>query len=180
MQISLDAERWTVGDGTTLLEALAQVSNKARGRGRIVTTLKIGGRLCTDRDLLPEFLARTAREAGSIEAVSTATADILAGAKDTISQFGLLLRREGESMVRHLRTGTAQLSALDTWLGQLAEYMEITERAAEQGVPGFGRDTLVPWAEQLVDARRVPDTVRMADVLEYEILPRISRSHAAT
>src|SRR3954447_6094218 len=73
MHVSLDAEQWAVSDDTSLLEVLAQVSNKAQDRRRIVTSLKIGGRAHSDRDLVPALLARTARESGPVEALSSAT-----------------------------------------------------------------------------------------------------------
>ena len=94
MEISLDDEQWTVRDDIFLIEALAQLSEKSRGKGRIVTSLRIGGRLCTDRDLVPEFLACSGEETGSVEASSTSAADILLKAQDTIEQFGKLLKHE--------------------------------------------------------------------------------------
>ncbi len=176
MQVSLDAEQWTVHDDTSLLEVLAQVSNKARGRGRIVTSLKIGGRTHTDRDLVPALLARTGKDTGPIEALSSATTDILLGAKDAVTKFGTHLKTEGEAMVRVMRSGAINMCSLDSWLGQLAEYIEITERAHAQQVPGFQLQSLVPWVEQLIEARAIPDPVRMADILEYELVPRIQPS----
>ncbi len=173
MQISLDAEHWTVQDDLSVLEVLAQVSNKARGKGRIVTSLKIGGRYHSDRDLVPAFLARACKDAGPIEARSSATADILLDARASISKFGDMLKQEGEAMARVLRSDAINMPALDGWLGQLAEYMEITERAHAQHVPGFQTESLVPWVEQFIQARAVPDVVRMADILEYELVPRI-------
>lgn len=176
MQISLDAERWTVQDDVTLLEALAQVSDKARDKGRVVTSLKIGGRPCTDRELVPELLARAGGETGPIEARSVSTVDIILGAKDVIGEFGEVLKREGASMVEFMRSGAINLASVDSWLGNLAEYIEITEQAARQLVPGFCQDSLVPWVGQFIEARNIPDIVSMADLLQYELLPRIRRS----
>lgn len=173
MQVSLDSEQWTVHDDTSLMEVLAQVSNKAQGRRRIVTSLKIGGRLYTDRDLVPAVLARTGKDTGSVEATSSATTDILLGAKETVAQFGDLLQTEGRAMAHAMRSGTINIASLDSWLGQLADYIEITERAQAHRVPGFHAESLVPWVEQLIEARMIPDLVRMADVLEYELVPRI-------
>ncbi|HJT18921.1 MAG TPA: hypothetical protein VJ746_00530 [Nitrospira sp.] len=172
MQVSLDAEQWTVHDDVSLLEILAQISNRARDKGRIVTALTIGGRKHTDRDLVPGLLARTGKETGPVEAISSNTTDILLNAKDAVSRFGELLKTEGESMARQMRSGTVDLSSLDGWLGQLAEYMEITERAHAQHVPGYPSESLVPWVEQFIEARAIPDFVRMADLLEYEVVPR--------
>jgi hypothetical protein len=175
MEISLDNEQWTVRDDTSLIEALAQLSEKSRGKGRIVTSLRIGGRLCTDRDLVPEFLACSGEETGPVEAISTSAADILLKAQDTIEQFGKLLKHEGETMVLLMRSGTIKLSSLDCWLGKLAEYIEIVERSIEMRIPGIPHDSLVPWTEQFIEARGIPDMVRMADLLEYELLPRIGQ-----
>ncbi len=173
MEISLDNEQWTVRDDISLIEALAQLSEKSRGKGRIVTSLRIGGRLCTDRDLVPEFLACSVEETGPIEASSTSAADILLKAQGTIEQFGKLLKHEGETMVLLMRSGTIRLCSLDCWLGKLAEYIEIVERSIEMRIPRIPHDSLVPWTEQFIEARGIPDIVRMADLLEYELLPRI-------
>lgn len=173
MHVSLDSEQWMVRDDTSLLEVLAEISNKARGRGHIVTSLKIGGRPHTDRDLVPSLLARTAKDSGPVEAVSSATTDILLGAMEAITKFGALLKTEGEALAHMMRNGTVNMPSVDKWLGQLAEYMEITERAHEQRVPGFHRESLGLWVEQLIEARAIRDLVRMADILEYELVPRI-------
>lgn len=173
MQVSLDSEQWTVHDNTSLMEVLAQVSDKAQGRRRIVTSLKIGGRLHTDRDLVPALLARTGKDTGPVEATSSATTDILLGAKEAVTRFGILLQSEGLAMVHAMRSGTINMSSLDSWLGRLADYIEFTERAQAHKVPGFHAESLVPWVEQLLEARAIPDLVRMADVLEYELVPRI-------
>jgi hypothetical protein len=176
MQVSLDAEQWMVRDDVSLLEALAQVSDKARAKGRIVTSLKVGGQYCTDRDLVPKFLSRTGSEAGTIEATSASTGDILMGAKESIDKFGAILRQEGEALAAIMRGGAINMSSVDHWLGQLADYLEITERVAQQRLPGYSSDSLVPWVRLFVEARNVPDIVSMADLLEYELLPRIRRS----
>ncbi len=122
---------------------------------------------------MPDLLARTGKETGPVEAISSNTADILLSAKDAVLRFGEQLKTEGESMARRLRDGSVNLSSLDGWLGQLAEYMEITERAQAQHVPGFSTESLVPWVEQFMQARAIPDVVCMADLLEYEIVPRL-------
>ena len=72
-----------------------------------------------------------------------------------------------------MRSGTIRLSSLDCWLGKLAEYIEIVERSIEMRIPGIPHDSLVPWTEQFIEAQGIPDIVRMADLLEYELLPRI-------
>jgi hypothetical protein len=173
MRVSLNTEQWTVRDDTSLLEVLADISNKARGRGHIVTALKIGGRPHTDRDLIPSLLARAAKDSGPVEALSSATTDILLGAKEAVTKFGDHLKTEAATLTRLMRSGTVNMASVDQWLGQLAEYMEITERAQAQQVPGFHQDSLGHWVEQLIDARAIRDLVRMADVLEYELIPRI-------
>jgi hypothetical protein len=173
MHVSLDAEQWAVSDDTSLLEVLAQVSNKAQDRRRIVTSLKIGGRAHSDRDLVPALLARTARESGPVEALSSATTDILSGARPAVMQFGGLLKSEGQALATVLRSGTVNMASVDQWLGQLADYIEITERAQAQHVPGFPLESLAPWVEQFIEARATPDCVRMADLLDYELVPRL-------
>jgi hypothetical protein len=50
------------------------------------------------------------------------------------------------------------------------------EAGARQGVAGLSPATLLPWIQELLDARSCADPVRMADVLEYELLPRLAES----
>src|SRR4051812_18787106 len=118
MRVSLNTEQWTVRDDTSLLEVLADISNRARGRGHIVTALKIGGHAQTDRDLIPSLLARTAKDSGPVEALSCATTDILLGAKEAVTKFGEHLKTEAATLARLLRSGTVNMASVDQWLGQ--------------------------------------------------------------
>ena len=81
---------------------------------------------------------------------------------------------EGTSLADPFRMGGQDLSSFDVWLGKVADAVEIIENGQKQ----LGRESpgqvIAGWIEELLAARRIHDTVRMADLLEYEILPRIA------
>lgn len=173
MRIRLDEECWDVADDLSLQEILAQVSDRAHAKRRLVTSLEAGGKRLTDRDLAPALLARPGREVGDIHAMSQSFEDILNGACEPLRRFGALVKEQGRALIGPLRTGAGAMAPLDAWLGLLADYLEATEatglstRAAGPGEP------LSPWIPPLLEARAAEDAVRLADLVEYELLPRL-------
>ncbi len=175
MRIVLDEERWEAADDLSLQEILAQVSDRAHAKRRLVTFLEVGGKRLTDRDLAPALLARLGREVGDIRATSQSLEDILNGASEPLRRFGALIKEQGRTLIGDLRTGTGRgaVASLDAWLGLVADYLEATEaaglstRAARPGEP------LSPWIPPLLEARAAEDAVRLADLIEYELLPRL-------
>jgi hypothetical protein len=76
----------------------------------------------------------------------------------------------GRSRVGQLRLGSQDLSLPDRWLGKVADLLELIGNNAANS----NAKAVAGWIEELLDARHFSDTVRMADLLEYEILPRLS------
>jgi hypothetical protein len=66
------------------------------------------------------------------------------------------------------------LSLLDLWLGKVADVVEIIGNGPKQLGTESPARVVAGWMEEFLEARRLRDTVRMADLLEYEVLPRLS------
>ena len=88
-------------------------------------------------------------------------------------KFTETLRADGTALIPKLRFGPSPLSSLDAWLGRLADYLEFVDQALIVMRAGTGASALAPWVQQLLEARAAQDMVRLADLLEYEILPRL-------
>ena len=113
MDITLDEERWQLPDETSLMEALAQVSDKAQSKGCFVTRLTVGGRTVTDRDLEPSFLAQKGADVSTVDAVSRSLRTIMSDAAATMARFSMQLKHDGEALVGPLRAGRGGFAALD-------------------------------------------------------------------
>ena len=174
MHITLDGEQWQLSDDSSLMEALAAISDKAQAQQRIVTSLTIGGQAISDRDLVPAFLNQVGRGMGPIAAVSKSIHTIISEARQAISRFAAQLRTDGQVLLAPLRSGTGQVGSIDAWLGRLADYTEMLEAGQKQGVEGLSSVMLLPWIQELLAARSCSDPVRVADLLEYELLPRLT------
>jgi hypothetical protein len=171
MRITLDQDQWEISDDHLVSEVLTQVSDRAHARHRLVTSLRLGGRTITDRDLQPLLLNKRLDEVGPIEAYSQKIPEIITHAAPAIARFASTLRTDAQGFLIPLRMNGVIPSAVDRWFGQLADYVELLQ-AAEQGRPAGGDLlTLSSWIQELLDARAVQDTVRMADILEFEVLP---------
>jgi hypothetical protein len=179
MHITLDEEQWQVSDESSLMEILATISDRAQAQHRIVTSLTIGGKAISDRDLAPGFLNQSGKNLGAVQAISKSLHSIITEAKHVIDLFAAQLCTDGQSLLTSLRSGSGHVGSIDTWLGRLADYTEMLEAGRTQGVAGLSAATLVPWIQELLGARSSADPVRVADVLEYEILPRLTESPLA-
>ena len=174
MRIILDQDQWDLSDDQLVSEVLTQVSDRAYARHRLVTSLKFGGRPITDRDLQPLLLNKRLDEVGPIEACSQNIPEIMTNAAPAITRFASTLRADAQGFLIPLRTSGVIPSALDRWFGQLADYVELLQ-AAGQGSPSGGNLlALSSWIQELLDARSVHDSVRMADILEFEVLPYLA------
>ena len=174
MHITLDGEQWQLPDDILLMDALAAISDKAHAQHRIVTSLTIGGKEISDRDLAPAFLNQSGKSLGTVEAVSQSLHAIITDAKEAIHRFAAQLQTDGRLLLAPLRSGTGQVGAIDAWLGRLADYTEMLEAGRIQGVAGLSSTLLLPWIQELLEARSCADPVRVADLLEYELLPRLT------
>ena len=179
MHITLDEEQWQVSDESSLMEILATISDRAQAQHRIVTSLTIGGKAISDRDLAPGLLNQSGKNLGAVQAISKSLHSIITEAKHSIYRFDAQLRKDCQSLLTPLRSGSGHVGSIDSWLGRLADYTEMLEAGRTQGVAGLSAATLLPWIQELLGARSSADPVRVADVLEYEILPRLTESTLA-
>jgi hypothetical protein len=173
MQIMLDQDHWEVDAPLTMEHVLTEVSERAHARSRIVTRLQLDQRTITDRDLDPVFLAESVVRFQRLTAVSQPMPELIRAAEGSIKKYAETLRTGGAALLSPLRFGPWPLSTLDAWLGQLADYLEFVDGTSAMTETGSGGSTLAPWVQQLLEARAVRDLVRVADLLEYEILPRL-------
>lgn len=175
MHVTLDTESWDVADHLSLMEVLGQISDRATERKRIVTSLAVGGKPISDHDLDPAFLAQTGGQVGPVEASTKSLDDIFAETTEIVRQFETYLRTEGDAVVSRLRNGAGGFHALDAWFGPLADYVEMRETMQIHVDRRTSGEPLATWIQELVEARTVGDPIRVADVLEYEVLPRLDR-----
>lgn len=181
MQVQLDEEIWEVSDRVQLGEVLANLSDRAQAKGCLVTELMVGNRKMTDRELVPPTLAKMVSSFGSIAAVSKRLETIVEYSQKTGEKFGQQVRLQGQKFVIELRQGHGNFRQLDQWFGQMADYLEWLQIHESVGLkrPEVLQD-LASWVNELMKAREAEDIVRMADMLEYEVLPRLSPSIAPT
>lgn len=174
MNVHLDNEQWQANVGTTLGEILADVSERAHAKSRIVTTVLLDQQRITDRDIDQQFLQKPIARYRDLVATSATQQEIVESARDSIRQYRELIVQEGAALVDPLRLGKQDVSALDGWLGKVADILELMSQAAVGSPSGSPVQLTTEWIEQLLAARQLRDTVRMADLLEYEILPRLA------
>ena len=173
MHITLDGEQWQIPDDTSLMNALAFLSDKAHAQHRIVTSLTVGGKAVSDRDLDPAFLNQRGQDVGEVSGRSQSLHAIITDAKQAIDRFAAQLRADGLVLLGPLRSGTGQVGTID------ADYTEVLEAGQTQGVAGLSTAPLLPWIQELLGARTFADPIRVADLLEYELLPLLTESSQA-
>ena len=179
MHVTLDQEQWEAGIGATLGDVLADVSERAQARSRIVTSLRIDHRAITDRDLDPEFLREASENFGRLTAISQSVQALMESAREVAERYARDLCEEGHTIADAFRAGRSHMGTLDLWLGKLADYLELVEKSqAPQRTREDGL-SLSAWAGELLTARNGQDIVLMADLLEYEILPCLQSSGAS-
>src|SRR5512139_1317270 len=130
MQITLDQDHWEVDAPLTMENVLAEVSERAHARARIVTKLQLDHHTITDRDIDPAFLAESVVRFRQLTAVSQPMPELIRGAERSMRKYAETLRDEGMALLSPLRFGPLPLSALDAWLGQLADYLEFVDGAS--------------------------------------------------
>jgi hypothetical protein len=170
MQVILDQEQWEVDGETTLGEVLADVSERAHTRARIVTSLVVDQRRITDRDLDAAFLAERTAGFASLTAWSQSQVEIVRSAQPAIQRYALAVHEEGAALSTAFRAGQGAIPLLDAWLGKLADYLEVAESSTTARA---GNGSLAGFVQELLKARVNGDRVLIADLLEYEILPRL-------
>jgi len=178
MQVQLDEELWEMEDSIKLEEVLARISDTAQAKGRLVTMLRVGEKEFSDRDLLPGLLAQTAGTVGNVMATSQSLQHVVNQGADSANKFGESLHSEGATLTHQLRQGFTQFQALDDWLGRLADYVEWVELARSLHASQCPKKSMASWLPEMLQARDNKDPVRLADLLEYEILPGLPMAHA--
>jgi len=173
MQVMLDNEQWTVNDNTSLMEILAQVSDKAFAQNRVVIALQVGERRMTDRDLTPTQLGPIGAGMGPVRATTQSMTQIIDGGDASMRLFAGLLKSDALGIVQAIRAGRPPAGLFDAWLGRLADYLECEEAKVSQAAPGISLPSLAPWVARLLEVRIAADWVGVADVVEYEIVARL-------
>ncbi len=174
MRITLDQDQWDVSDDQPVSEVLTQVSDRAHAQNRLVTSLKLGGSPITDRDLQPILLNKLLKEVGPIDACSQNIPEIMTNAAPAITKFASTLKAEAQGFLAPLRMSGVIPSALDRWFGQLADYVELLQTAGPSLPAGGDLQAFSSWIQELLDARSIQDPVRVADILEFEIMPSLA------
>lgn len=174
MLVQLDEATWEVSDTDRLEEVLANLSDRAQAQGRLVTELTVGNRPMTDRELVPPTLSKMASSFGSIAAKSEEINNIIQHSSETGKSFGQELRSQAQDAVKSFRQGRGVIRQLDQWFGQIADYLEWVQiQESVSGRQPKESQDLSYWVNELVNARKNLDEVRIADLLEYEIIPRL-------
>jgi hypothetical protein len=174
MRITLDQDQWDVGDDQLVSEVLTEVSDRAYAKHRLVTSLKLGGRPITDRDIQPLLLNKLLKDVGPIEARSQNIPEIMTNAAPTIARYAATLKTEAQGFLTPLRVSGVIPSSLDRWFGQLADYVELLQGGAQGSPAGGDLQAVSSWIQDLLEARSIQDPVRIADILEFEALPYLA------
>jgi hypothetical protein len=174
MNVRLDNEQWQPAGTATLGDILADLSERAHARSRIVTTIMLDDRRITDRDIDPHLLQESSVNYHELVASSSTQQEIIDSAQGTIERYRGFVVEEGTALANQLRMGAQDLAPLDLWLGKVADVVEIIENGPKQPGTDSPARVIAGWMEKLVEARHTRDSVCMADLLEYEILPRLS------
>jgi hypothetical protein len=93
---------------------------------------------------------------------------------ETGKQFGQQLRADAQKVLEEFRQGRGGLRHLDQWFGQMADYLEwIQSQQLVVGSQPTQSLDLSHWVNELMLARQNIDEVRVADMLEYEVIHRL-------
>lgn len=177
MRITLDQDQWEASDEQLVSEVLSEVSDRAHARHRLVTSLKLGGHPITDRDIQPLLLNKLLKDVGPIEASSQNIPEIMRSATPTIIRFAMTLKTEAQGFLSPLRVNGVIPSSLDRWFGQLADYVELLQAGAQSSPAKGDLQTVLFWIQELLEARSIQDPVRIADILEFEVIPYMASSN---
>ena len=173
MQIMLDDEQWTVKDDVSLMEILAQVSDKAHAKQRVITSLQLGERELTDRDLTGAMLSKLGHGMGPVRAVTQSLDEVIKGADQTLERYAGFLKAEGTALAQNIRSGHTPGDLLDAWLGRLADYLECMTHQSAQSASDLSASVLAHWVSKVLEARLAADWIGLADLIEYEIVTRL-------
>ena len=174
MLVQLDEKTWEVSDTDQLEKVLADLSDRAQAQGRMVTQLVIDDQPMTEQELVPPTLAKVVSTFGKISAKSERMDNILKNSQETAKKFGHQIRVDAQQLVEDFRRGKSGMRQLDQWFGQIADYLEwIQIQKSVSGESMTEPQDLSHWVNELMNARKSFDEVRVADMLEYEVIPRL-------
>ncbi len=173
MQVRLDHEQWEADGQATMAQVLADVSERAHAKARIVTSLTVDQRVISDRDLDDVFLGEAAIRYARLVACSQSQEELMQAAQASIGKFAAEIRQEGSALVGRFRRGEEPWGQLDLWMGKLADYVELRELQASDPT---GKNSPAAFVQDLLKARSAKDTMLIADVLEYDLLAHIVAS----
>ncbi|MDR4494357.1 MAG: hypothetical protein AB7P17_07925 [Nitrospirales bacterium] len=176
MRVQLDHDVWEMEDTARLEEVLADLSDRAQAKGCLVTKLTVANRIMTDRELVPLTLSQPARLFDPIQALSERMDTLMQQSEDTAKKFVRQINEEAQEIVEGFRMGRPSIPSLDRWFGQMADYLEWGHIHASLGMSGGYASSLNGWVEELMNARKIQDPVRVADILEYEIIPLLTQA----
>lgn len=137
MQVMLDNEQWTVNDNTSLMEILAQVSDKTFAQNRVVIALQVGERRMTDRDLTPTQLGRIGAGMGPVRATTQSMTQIIDGGDASMQRFAGLLKSDALGLVQAIRAGQPPAGLLDACM--VGPARRLSGMRGSQGVASFSR-----------------------------------------
>lgn len=172
MRVKLDQEEWESCEQATLGEVLGDISDRAHARSRLVTRLRLDQREITDRDIDEGFLSEPVSRYERLTALSQSVQDIEHDAWIAAGRYAKFLHKEGLALLEAWRAGIPREQAMNEWLGRLADYLEFIEGRGAS-CPADHPPSLSFWIQELLGARERSDVVLTADLLEYEILPRL-------
>ena len=174
MLVQLDEDTWEVSDTLRLEEVLANISDRAEVQGRLVTELVVGNQSMSQRELVPHTLSKIVSSFGSVAAKSERKESLIQRFAVTGKNFGQQVRFDAQNIVEEFRRGNGVVRQLDQWFGQMADFLEwdqlqmlSTEQRSQDP------QNLSHWVQELMYARQNLDEVRIADILEYEVIPRL-------
>ncbi|GJL53157.1 MAG: hypothetical protein NPIRA02_02890 [Nitrospirales bacterium] len=176
MQVQLDEEVWEMADTVKLEDVIARVSDTAHARGCLVTNLQVGSRALTDRDLVPSVLSQVAGPLGKVIATSQPIQSIVESGASSAQEYGRGLKVDAEKLVQAFRRGEKRFRQLDDWFGRLADYVEWVELARSVETADVQSTSMVSWVHKVVAARERSDLVEIADLLEFEVMPRLTNT----
>ena len=97
--------------------------------------------------------------------------------EETGVKFGQQIRLKAQKLVDDFRQGHGFIRQLDQWFVPMADYLEWLQIHESMGTQKSEIvQDLVFWVNELLRAREIEDEVRIADILEYEVIPRLSPS----
>lgn len=170
MQVILDQEQWEAASRSTLGEVLADISERVYAQSRMITSLSLDQRTITDRDLDAVLLGEPTTKYAQLRASSRTMGDVRGSAEAASRRYAGLLRDEACVIASRFRMGHESVVSLDAWFGQLADYLEFLESSPARSAESRA---LSVWVQELLQARAGRDLVRLADLLEYELGPRL-------